>query len=310
MTDKASSAGALLGGVELGGTKVICVAGTGPDNILGSRRTATSAPGPTLEWVAGALGELQAEHGLLAAIGVASFGPIDLREGQPTFGTMLATPKPNWSKANIVEPLRRTFDVPIGIASDVEAAALAEGASGAARGAGTFVYVTVGTGIGAGVVSGGEPVRGLLHPEVGHIAVPRSPGDDFEGVCPFHGDCLEGMASGPAIEARWGVRAERLDGARREEALELEAFYLASGLRSIAFAFVPERIVVGGGVGLTPGLVSLVSHRLQESLRGYPGLDQFERPDFVVAASLGGMAGPAGALAVALRAHRRRASPV
>lgn len=294
----------LYGGVELGGTKVICVAGPGPQKIL-FRRAATSGPRETLTWVVEALRDLEKELGAVGAIGVAAFGPIDLREDRPGYGTLLNTPKPNWSGVNVLSPLAGAFDVPIGIASDVEAAALAEGMHGAAIGSDHFVYVTVGTGIGAGVISGGEPRRGLLHPEVGHIAVPRQSGDGFAGACPFHGDCWEGMASGPAMRARWGKPAEELTGSVRREAFELEAAYLAEGLRSITLSFAPERIVVGGGVGLTPGLIPLVRERLAGKLAGYPGIDELVNEEFVVAAQLGGMAGPAGALILARRALLR-----
>jgi fructokinase len=295
----------LFGGIELGGTKVICVAGSGPADIVASDRTPTSTPDQTLKWAVGRLKSFEGEHGKLAAIGIAAFGPIDLRPDEPTFGHLLNTPKPHWSHVSIIDPVRRAFDVPIGLASDVEGAAIAEGLSGAAVGSDPFVYITVGTGIGAGVISGGEPLRGLIHPEIGHIDIPRQPGDGFPGGCPFHGDCLEGMASGPAIAGRWGRPPEELTGALRDKAMALEAAYLAAGLRSIVFSFAPQRIVIGGGVGLTPGLIPRVRNALVIALGGYPGLDHYERPGFVVAAKLGGMAGPGGALALAQRAHAR-----
>ena len=294
---------ALFGGIELGGTKVICVAGTGAAGIVASERSPTSSPDQTLGWAVETLKHFEQEHGRLAAIGVAAFGPIDLRAG-PQLGRLLNTPKPGWSGVSILDPIRSAFVVPVGIASDVEAAALAEWEAEPPAGSGPLVYLTVGTGIGAGAVSGGGLRRGLFHPEIGHIAVPRADGDDFQGVCPYHGDCLEGMASGPAIAARWGARAEQLAGSRLDDAMALEAEYLAAGLRSIVLSFSPERIVVGGGVGLTPGLIDQVRKRLVEELAGYPGLPEHEGADFVVRARLGAMAGPAGALAVAGTALR------
>ena len=282
------------------------MAGSGPAEVTASDRTPTSTPDQTLKWAVGRLKSFEEEYGRLAAIGIAAFGPIDLRSDEPTFGHLLNTPKPGWSKVSIIDPVRRAFDVPIGLASDVEGAGIAEGLSGAAVGADPFVYITVGTGIGAGVISGGQPMRGLIHPEIGHIVVPRQPGDSFPGGCPFHGDCLEGMASGPAIAGRWGRPPEELTGALRDRAMALEAAYLAAGLRSIVFSFAPQRIVVGGGVGLTPGLIPRVRNALVAALGGYPGLDQYERPGFVVAAKLGAMAGPGGALALAQRAHAER----
>ena len=289
----------LFGGVELGGTKVICVVGSGPDRILDVQRGATTSPEQTLGWAVAQLQAYERLHGSLTAIGIASFGPIDLRTKTDTAGRILNTPKPNWANVDVVAPFRQAFDVSIGVASDVEGAALAEGVAGAARDVGTFVYLTVGTGVGAGVMVDGAFMRGLLHAEMGHVAVPRQPGDAYEGGCPFHGDCLEGLASGPAIAARWGQSADKLTDARREEAMELEAAYLAAGLRAIVYAFSPERIVIGGGVGLAPGLIPRLRDRLGSELAGYPGLPEYARPDFVVAAGLGDRAGPAGALALA-----------
>jgi fructokinase len=260
-----------------------------------------------MRWAVSRLEAFQQSHGKLDALGIAAFGPIDLTPSSPTYGRLLNTPKAQWSGAAVLEPVRRSFEVPVGLASDVEGAALAEGLIGAAAGADHFVYITVGTGIGAGVISHGEPVRGLLHPEIGHIAVPRQPGDTFPGGCPFHGDCLEGMASGPAMAGRWGRPAEEMTGALRDKAMAMEAAYLAAGLRTIVFAFAPERVVIGGGLGLTPGLLPRVKNALETALGGYPGLDIFTRPGFIRAAKLGGMAGPGGALVLAERALIRPA---
>lgn len=243
--------------------------------------------------------------GAFHAVGVATFGPVGLDSGSETYGRLLRTPKAGWSGTDLLQLLKDAFGVPVALASDVEGAALAEGAEGAARGAEPFVYVTVGTGVGAGLVAGGHPRRGVLHPEVGHLAVPRIPGDGFAGVCPFHGDCLEGMASGPAIAARWGTPAEELTGDARQEALCLEAAYLAGGFRALAYSYAPQRIVVGGGVGLMPGLLPLVRQALTAELAGYPGPGHFDHPDFVVPAALGAMAGPAGALLLAASATPR-----
>lgn len=289
----------LFGGVELGGTKVVCAVGAGPDRIVGVERAPTTNPEETLGWAVAQLRAFERLHGSLAAIGIASFGPIDLRKKTHVAGRMLNTPKPNWADVDVVAPFRQAFDVPIGIASDVEGAALAEGVAGAARDVSTFVYLTVGTGVGVGVMADGALMRGLLHAEMGHVAVPRQPGDAYEGGCPFHGDCLEGLASGPAIAARWGQPADKLTGDRREKAFDLEAAYLAAGLRAIVYAFSPERVVIGGGIGLAPGLVARLRDRLGSELAGYPGLPEYARPDFVVPAGLGDLAGPAGALALA-----------
>lgn len=281
---------------------MICCVGHSAGEILDSDRSPTSTPDQTMRWAVGRLEAFQESHGKLDAVGIAAFGPIDLSPFSPTFGRLLNTPKARWSGAAVLDPVRRSFDVPIGLASDVEGAALAEGMIGAAAGIDHFAYVTIGTGIGAGVISHGEPVRGLLHPEVGHIAVPRQPGDTFPGGCPFHGDCLEGMASGPAMAGRWGRPAEEMSGSLRDKAMAMEAAYLADGLRTMIFAFAPERVVIGGGLGLTPGLLPRVRNALEPALGGYPGLDSFTRPGFLRAARLGGMAGPGGALVLAERA--------
>jgi fructokinase len=202
----------------------------------------------------------------------------------------------------VVGPFAAAFGVPVGFDTDVNAAALAEGRWGAARGVGSFVYLTLGTGIGGGAVVDGRPLHGLVHPEMGHIAVPRRPGDRFEGLCPFHGDCFEGLASGPAIAARFGRRAELLEGGEREAAARLVGFYLAAGVCSIVYVLAPERVVVGGGLSELPGVVAAARAELRGKLRGYPGLPEHDEEEFLVSARLSGMAGPAGTLILAEQA--------
>jgi len=295
--------GPMLGGIELGGTKVICVVGQGPEGVVALDRHPTTTPAETLGWAVDRLRAMAAEHGPLAAVGVAAFGPIDLRPEAATYGCLLDTPKREWVGADVLGPVRAVFGgVPVTVGSDVDGAALAEEAGGAARGLSDFVYVTIGTGIGMGVVVAGTLVHGILHPEMGHVTVPRQAGDGYEGACFAHGDCLEGMASGTAMTARWGCRPEELDGERREAALDLEAAYLAAGLRNAVYAFAPERIVLGGGVAHMPGLVERVRRSLAEALGGYPGLPEYGREDFVVTAGLGDLAGPGGALMFAAQA--------
>jgi fructokinase len=291
----------LYGGVELGGTKVVCVVGYGPDRIVESERALTTSPEQTLGWAVAQLRAFERLHGPLAAIGIASFGPVDLRTKGLATGRLLNTPKPGWAGADVAEPFRQAFGLPLAIASDVEGAAMGEGIAGAAADVDAFVYLTVGTGVGAGVMVDGAPVRGLLHPEIGHIPVPRHPEDIYEGSCPFHGDCLEGLACGPALAERWGQPAEKLQGELRDRAMDLEAFYVATGLRVLTYAFSPERIVIGGGVGLAPGLLPRLRTHLVSVLAGYPGLPEHARGDYVVPAGLGGLAGAAGALALAER---------
>ena len=201
-------------------------------------------------------------------MGVASFGPVELRPGRPHYGYITSTPKPGWRDTDLVGPIRTALDVPIGFDTDVAGAALGEGRWGAAQGLGTFVYMTVGTGIGAAAVVGGRLAVGLGHAEMGHVSVPRQPGDTYPGGCPYHGDCLEGMAAGGAIAARFGRPAEQLDGADLRQAVEWEAGYLAEGLRTFVYTVMPERIVIGGSVPQLPGLFPLV--RVEAGARRWP----------------------------------------
>jgi fructokinase len=268
-------------------------------------RHPTTNPDETLGWAVDRLRAYEVDHGPLEAVGLATFGPVDLRPEAPTFGRLLDTPKRQWAGVDVWGPVRSAFPaVPVGIGSDVDGAALAEGAAGAARGLRDFVYVTIGTGVGMGVVVDGTLVHGILHPEMGHVVVPRQPGDTYEGACFAHGDCLEGLASGAAMAARWGRPPDELDGERLEAALAMEARYLAAGLRTAVYAFAPERIVLGGGVANLAGLVERVGRDLGETLGGYPGLAEYGRSDFVVKAGLGDLAGPGGALERAARAAR------
>lgn len=296
----------MLGGVEAGGTKFVCVVGASPGRIARAERFPTRDPAATIGDAIEFFRDAAASAGGLDAIGVASFGPVELRPEDPRYGFITTTPKPGWSGTDLVGPLRIATGVPVGFDTDVNAAALAEGRWGAARGLRSFVYVTVGTGVGGGAVIDGAPVHGLPHPEMGHVSVARLPGDDFPGICPFHGDCLEGMASGPAIAARWGRPASELEGAELVAAVAAEAAYLAAGLRNIVYTLAPERIILGGGVTGLPGLVPAVRARLGEALGGYPGLAEHLADTFVVPPALGAHAGAAGALALAALAASDR----
>ncbi|MFO7548608.1 MAG: ROK family protein [Acidimicrobiia bacterium] len=287
----------MYAGVEFGGTKVVCLVGSGPDEVAATRRIPTTTPGETLDAVAGFL----ADHTGVDGVGIASFGPVELRPDHPAFGTITTTPKPHWSGADVLGAVRSIFDGPVGFETDVNGAALGEWRWGAGRGVRSLVYLTVGTGLGGGALVDGAPVHGLVHPEMGHIPVPRHPDDTYPGRCPFHGDCWEGMAAGPAIEQRWG-RPGRDLGELTEEAVALEAHYLAAGIRSIVYVLAPERVIVGGGVSELPGLFPVLRSRLADQLSGYPGLAEHDSNGFVVPAALGGMAGPLGSLVVAERA--------
>jgi fructokinase len=289
----------LLGGLEAGGTKFVCAVGTGPDDVRAEVRLATTTPARTIaeaiEFFAG-----QAKRTPLAALGIASFGPLDLDSRSPTFGSITTTPKPGWQHVDLTTPLRRALGVPVTVDTDVNGAALAEHRWGSGRGVATLVYVTVGTGIGGGALVDGRPVHGLVHPEMGHVRVPHDrTRDPFDGTCPHHGDCWEGLASAPALAARWGREAEALPD--DHPAWELEAHYLALGLTSVVLVLSPERIVLGGGVMTRMRLYPAVRRELAALIGGYlrtPALGAGIET-YVVPPALGDRAGVLGALAIA-----------
>ena len=290
----------LVGGVEAGGTKFVCALGTGPGDIRDETRFPTGDPSETLDRVA-AFFEASAErHGPPVGVGVASFGPLDLQRGSPTWGWITSTPKPGWRDVDVAGGLARRLGLPVTIDTDVNGAALAEGRWGAARDVAHHVYVTVGTGIGGGGVLNGRPMHGLTHPEMGHLPVRRDPARDaFPGGCPFHGDCLEGLASGPAMEARWGAPPETLP--PDHPAWALEAGYLADLVVTLTLVLSPQRIVMGGGLMRHPGLLAAVGGIASERLGGYvrsPTLDD-GMAGYLVAPGLGERSGVLGALALA-----------
>jgi fructokinase len=251
----------LVAAFELGGSKVLCALGTS-ERVVSEARFATADPERTLSAIEAFLAPYR---GSFAAIGIASFGPLELDPSSPDFGSLLATPKPGWSFAPLASRLQRTFGVPVAIDTDVNAAALAEQLLGAGEGADPCLYVTVGTGIGVGVVSGGSPLHGLLHAELGHL--PAAPLCDYEGCCPFHGRCLEGVASAPAIAQRTGAAPEKL--ADEHPVWELIGRYLGQLLVACVLAHAPRRIVLGGGVLARAGLRERARRHLVELLAGY-----------------------------------------
>jgi len=290
----------LLGAVEAGGTNIVCAVGSGDGELAERVEFATGAPAETLGRVVEFLGPRN-----VAAVGLGWFGPIEVRPSHSRYGTVGPTPKSGWEGADILGPLR-SLGVPLAIATDVAAAALGEGEWGASAGLGSHVYVTIGTGIGGAAVIAGSLVGAVGHPEMGHVPVRRANGDDLPGVCPFHGDCLEGMASGPAVAARWGAPAEDLDGTDADDATALVAGYLAQGLRTITYVIAPERIVVGGGVARLPGFHSALGRALEASLAGYPGLPEHELDGYIAPPGLGDLAGVKGGLVLARRVSGRR----
>lgn len=301
--------GQLFAGVEMGGTKCVCLLATGPDDIRDTVRIPTTTPAETLAAIEAVLSRWQGAHGF-QAIGVASFGPLELDPASPLYGTLVNTPKPGWTGANLLAGLTR-FGVPVGLDTDVNGAALAEGRWGGARGLDSFTYVTVGTGIGVGSIVRGLAVRGLGHSEAGHLRIPRLPGRSWPGACPFHGDCAEGLASGPAIQAQAGVPAVELPPGDPiwEEVVQA----LAALLHNLVLTTAPQRILIGGGVVAgQPFLLPRVRHALVESLHGYgvaPAIAA-DIDSFVVAPALGTSTGPLGAVAVAQAAGSRASQPI
>ncbi len=291
----------LYGAIEAGGSKFNCAVARAPQAIVDEARIPTTAPEHTLRAVADFFVSTCAKWGPLTAFGIGAFGPIDLDRRSPTWGCLLATPKPGWSGVNLVAPLRERQDCPIVLETDVTAAALAEWRLGVGRGASSVVYITVGTGIGGGAVIHGRPLTGFMHPEMGHISVRRHAQDSsFAGICPFHGDCLEGLASGPAILARWGQNIETLPDAH--EAWSILGDYLGQLATTIALVLSAERIAFGGGVmtdgRLLPHVRAAMRTRLNAYLPQRAGAGPVE--DIVCAPQLGPRAGLTGAVLLAM----------
>lgn len=296
----------LFGGIEGGGTKFVCAVGAGPGQIDAETRFATTTPAETLQRAIDFFKKQEKERGRLAAIGFGSFGPIDPRPASPTFGYILSTPKPGWSNTDVITPLRQAFGVPIGFDLDVNAAALAEARWGAGQGCNPLMYITIGTGIGAGIVLDGRLLHGLLHPEAGHLPLPHNPErDPFAGICPFHGDCFEGLAAGPALEKRWGQKAETLP--PEHPAWALEADYIALALCSYIYTLSPQRIILGGGVSQQPQVMKMVREKVPALLNGYIQSPEIlaRIENYIVTPGLGSQSGVLGALALAEQAWRR-----
>ena len=292
------------GGVEAGGTKFVCALGDASLTLLERVEFPTTSPDETIGRAIDFF-RSRAENGGLTALGVGSFGPVDPRPDSPFWGYVTTTPKLGWRHTDFAGRLERALGAPVGFDTDTNAAALGEGALGAAQGLHTFVYLTVGTGIGGGGLIGGEPMRGLLHPEMGHMKLPRAEGDDFEGACPFHGDCLEGMASGPALRARAGGSPERLP--PDHEIWTHAAHYLSVALANITCILSPQRIILGGGVMHQRHLFPRIRRRVQRILADYlQSPEIIEHPEtFIVPPGLGDDAGVVGSLALARLAAER-----
>ncbi len=290
----------MLGAIEAGGTKFICGIGTGPKDL----RTAqfpTSTPDITL---AAVIEFFRREGNHFDAIGIGSFGPVDLDPSSPNYGRITSTPKVGWQDFDLAGTVQRALDAPVNFDTDVNAAILGEARWGAAHGLDDAIYLTIGTGIGGGVLAHGRLVHGLLHPEIGHLHLPHDRArDPFGGICPYHGDCFEGLACGPALQARWGQPALTLP--TEHPAWELEAHYLALALMNLAVTLSPKRIILGGGVMQQPQLFDLLRKEFARIMNGYIRRDEIlhQLHSYIQPPGLGSQAGVLGALVLAEQAR-------
>lgn len=288
----------LYAAVEAGGTKINCAVGTGPADIRRRARIDTRAPDVTMAEMVAFFAAATAELGPVAALGVGSFGPLDLDPVSPTWGYVAVTTKPGWTWIDMVGPVARQLGCPAAFDTDVNAAALGEARWGAGSGADGLAYFTIGTGIGGGFVSGGRPLHGLTHPEMGHVLLRRHPDDDYRGLCRFHGDCAEGLASGPAIRDRLGAPLNELPDDHPFRAILAD--YLGQLCAHAVLMLSPQRIVLGGGVMNAGGLHAPAADRMRHHLAGFIAHPRLAADDFVVPPVLGDDAGLAGAFALAM----------
>jgi fructokinase len=294
----------VFGAIEGGGTKFVCAVGTGPDDLV-MTQFSTESPEPT---IARAIAFLKERAGArLQAVGIGSFGPVDLSPSSPTFGCITSTPKPGWQNYDFAGAVRKALGVPVGFDTDVDASALGEARWGSGQSVSDFLYLTVGTGIGGGAIVNGQILHGLIHPELGHIRIPHDfQRDPYPGACPFHGDCLEGLACGPAMEKRWGKPAHEFP--VDHPAWALEAHYLALGVMNFVCTLSPKRVVLGGGVMQQKLLFFLIRSELIRLLNGYVrSKELIENVEhYVVPPKLGNRSGIAGALVLAEKAYREQ----
>jgi fructokinase len=289
----------MIVGVETGGTKVVCASAhaTAPSRPTRSITIPTTSPAATIDAIRRTVTDLAGAEGV-QALGVAAFGPLDVDPASPRYGFVTSTPKPGWSGTDLLGPLRHAFGEPIALSTDVNAAAIAEQRARGTAAPRNLAYLTIGTGIGAGILVDSRVIAGSGFPEVAHLRVLRHPRDRFEGVCPFHGDCLEGLASGPAIERRWGSDASHLTGGERDAAIDMEVFYLLQVAQTLRYLVGTELLVFGGGVAKTPGLPAALADRLARETGG--AADGSGRAVLrVERAALGDAAGVTGALLLA-----------
>jgi fructokinase len=292
----------LFGGIEAGGTKFICMVGTGPDSVVNEIRIPTTQPQETIDKAVDFFVPYHCS-GQLAAIGIASFGPVDLNSDSRTYGYITTTPKYGWAQVDLLGGIQRGLNIPVVLDTDVNAAAFGEQYwTLENQSLDPFLYMTIGTGIGVGVIINGTPLHGLVHAEAGHFALPHDwQKDPFPGVCPYHGDCLEGLASGLSMTKRWGQRPETLPDSH--PAWDLEAEYIGLALVNLIYAYSPLRIVLGGGVSLHPGLHQAVRKKVQQLLNGYVHSSMLLNRinEYILPPTLGSRSGGLGAIAMAIK---------
>ncbi len=291
-----------FGAIETGGTRCSCAIGDDKGNIIKKEVYPTLKPEITMPKI---FKFFIHEHAkiTLKAIGIACFGPLDLHKESPTYGSITTTPKTSWQHFNIVQAVKTAIRVPIAFDTDVNGAALGEQRWGAAEGIDTFIYITVGTGIGVGAMINNHLMHGLIHPEMGHILIPRHSSDNFESICPYHKNCLEGLASGPAIEKRWDIK-EATNLANDHKAWDIEAYYLGVAIANWSLTLSPKKVIIGGGILNKKSLIDKIRKECQKILNGYLKhrviLDEIE--DYIVLPKRMGESGLLGALALAEKA--------
>ena len=290
----------VFAGIEAGGTKWVCMIANHPGEIRATVRFQTGEPEGTIDSAIEFIKSNVNNPEDLGGLGIGSFGPLDLNRDSITYGYLTTTPKPGWAHTDLISPFGEQFNLPVGIDTDVNAAALGEYRWGAGQGLSDFIYLTVGTGIGGAAIANHELIHGMVHPEMGHIFVPHdTERDPFTGVCPYHGDCLEGLATGPAIQARWGQPAENLP--PDHPAWQLEAHYLGLGIANLIVTLSPQRVILGGGVMDQAQLFPLIREEVCKLLGGYISAPEImeANEDYIVPPVLGSQAGVLGAVALA-----------
>ncbi len=291
----------LFGALEAGGTKMVCAIGDENGNILERVSIPTGTPADTMPPMI----EFFKDKGI-SALGIGCFGPVDLDKKSPTYGYITSTPKLAWTNYPIVAEFEKALGVPVGFDTDVNAAALGEATWGCTRDVENSIYITVGTGVGVGVIANGKPYHGMIHPEGGHILLARHPEDPMVGSgCPFHENCMEGLAAGPSLEKRWGVKGAELSD--RPEVWEMEAWYIGQAITNYIMILSPERIILGGGVSHQPCLLPLVRKEVERQMNGYikgKGMDDLD--NYIVGISLNDNQGAMGAVKLAMDALKEK----